>query len=97
MEERSLIASSNVINSLSSDGMVRLSTNEHAQFEALVKTISMLATMKVMMIQVKVTIRWNMVNQIFNLIIYETIQFHTEQLQNNNCAVQFNRKGKLSK
>ena len=37
MGERSLIASSNVINSLSSDGMVRLSTNEHAQFEALVK------------------------------------------------------------
>ena len=61
------------------------------------KTISMLATTKVMTIQVEVTIRWNMVNQIFNLIIYETIQFHTEQLQDNNCEVQFNREGKLSK
>ena len=40
LAERSLMASSSVllaINFLSSDGMVRLGTNEHAQFEALVK------------------------------------------------------------
>ena len=40
LADGSLMASSSVllaINSLSSDGMVRLDTNEHAQFEALVE------------------------------------------------------------